>query len=448
MPTWCHMFKSTLTGNAKVWFDDLPTDSIDSYDDLKKAFLENYLQQKKCIKYPIELHNIKQCDGESTEDFVRRKAVALNKRAQIKQSKETTQGDKERRNLQKGQSISYPHDEEKGTEGPVIIEAEIGGHCIHRIYVDGESASEILYEQCFNRLRLKIKNQLVLATTLLIGFSSEVIWPIGQIQLQTRSQETASSFINSSRNAEAPSRMRSNYPKKQQVGPTGILGYDRRPKAHCRTPLKRGGRMLFEEGMFLGYKINTKGLKVCLDNVDVVLSLPSPKCLNDVQKLNGKLASLNRFLAKSTEKSLPFFKTLKKCTKKSDFHWTTKAEEAFKQMKQLIAELPMLTTPMEKEELIVYLAAAKATVSAVLMTEREAKQRPIYFVTRALRGPEINYTSMEKLVLALNQLWALVKEYLSIRLATSEKEMELWVELKRLYEPDPEDQLWTLTRNF
>nr|GEX62419.1 putative ribonuclease H-like domain-containing protein [Tanacetum cinerariifolium] len=41
----------------------------------------------------------------------------------------------------------------------------------------------------------------------------------------------------------------------------------------------------------------------------------------------------------------------------------------------------------------------------------------------------------------LNQLWDLVKEYLSIRLATSEKEMELWVELKRLYEPDPEDEL-------
>nr|GEV26136.1 ribonuclease H-like domain-containing protein [Tanacetum cinerariifolium] len=48
----------------------------------------------------------------------------------------------------------------------------------------------------------------------------------------------------------------------------------------------------------------------------------------------------------------------------------------------------------------------------------------------------------------LNQLWALVKEYLSIRPATSDKEMKLWVELKRMYEPDPEDQLWTLTQNF
>ncbi|GJS40453.1 reverse transcriptase domain-containing protein [Tanacetum coccineum] len=72
MPTWCHMFNSTLTGNARVWFDDLPPESIDSYDDLKKVFLKNYLQQKKCIKDPIEIHNIKQREGESTEYFVKR----------------------------------------------------------------------------------------------------------------------------------------------------------------------------------------------------------------------------------------------------------------------------------------------------------------------------------------------------------------------------------------
>ncbi|GJV81798.1 reverse transcriptase domain-containing protein [Tanacetum coccineum] len=89
-----------------------------------------------------------------------------------------------------------------------------------------------------------------------------------------------------------------------------------------------------EEGMFLGYQVNTKGIKICPDKVDAVLSLQSPKCLKDVQRLNGKLASLNRFLAKSAEKSLPFFKTLKKCTKKSDFLWTEEAEAAFRQMKE------------------------------------------------------------------------------------------------------------------
>ncbi|GJU36442.1 reverse transcriptase domain-containing protein [Tanacetum coccineum] len=166
-----------------------------------------------------------------------------------------------------------------------------------------------------------------------------------------------------------------------------------------------------EEGMFLGYQVNTKGIKICPDKVDAILSLQSPKCLKDVQKLNGKLATLNRFLAKSAEKSLPFFKTLKKCTKKSDFLWTEEAEAAFRQMKEHIAKLPMLTAPEEQEELIIYLAASKEAVSVVLMTEREARQMPIYFVSRALRGPKVNYTSMEKLVLALVHASKRLKRY-------------------------------------
>ncbi|GKC88592.1 reverse transcriptase domain-containing protein [Tanacetum coccineum] len=166
-----------------------------------------------------------------------------------------------------------------------------------------------------------------------------------------------------------------------------------------------------QERMFLGYKVNAEGLKVCPDKADAFLSLPSSGCLKDVQKLNGKLASLNRFLSKSAEKSLPFFKTLKKCTKKSDFQWTQEAEVAFTQMKKLIAELPMLTAPKEKEEQIIYLAAAKEAISAVLMTEMGGKQLPVYFVSRALRGPEVNYTPMEKLVLALLTASRRLKRY-------------------------------------
>ncbi|GJW70790.1 reverse transcriptase domain-containing protein [Tanacetum coccineum] len=166
-----------------------------------------------------------------------------------------------------------------------------------------------------------------------------------------------------------------------------------------------------KEGTFLGYKVNTEGIMVCLDKVGVVLNLPSLKCLKDVQKLNGKLASLNRFLFKSAKKSLPFFKTLKYFTMNSDFQWTTEAEAAFKEMKKLIAELPTLTAPMKREELIMYLTAAREAVSVVLMTEREAKQMLIYFVSRALQGPEINYTSMEKLVLALVHASKRLKRY-------------------------------------
>ncbi|GJW65349.1 reverse transcriptase domain-containing protein [Tanacetum coccineum] len=87
--------------------------------------------------------------------------------------------------------ISFPPlGKEDGTEGPMIIEAEIGGHFIHRIYVDRGSVSVILYEHCFNRLRPKVKNQMVSATAPLISFSGEVIWPMRQILLPIKIGDT------------------------------------------------------------------------------------------------------------------------------------------------------------------------------------------------------------------------------------------------------------------
>ncbi|GJX95497.1 reverse transcriptase domain-containing protein [Tanacetum coccineum] len=163
------------------------------------------------------------------------------------------------------------------------------------------------------------------------------------------------------------------------------------------------------EGMFLGYMISLEGIKPCPEKTEAVLQLPSPRTINEVQSLNGKLASLNKFLSKSAERSLPLFKTLKKCIKKSDFHWTPEAEQAFKKLKQHLSELPLLVAPKPNEELIVYLSATHGAISVVLMTERGTVQTPIYFVSRTLQGPELNYTPQEKLVLSLvfavKRLW-------------------------------------------
>nr|GEY14499.1 hypothetical protein [Tanacetum cinerariifolium] len=76
-------------------------------------------------------------------------------------------------------------------------------------------------------------------------------------------------------------------------------------------------------------------------------------------------------------------------------------------------------------------------------------QRAYWKITR-LGGSSASYQFFTDLLKHLdrddlNQLWSLVKETLRKRPATSDKEMELWVELSRLYEPNVEDQLWTHT---
>nr|GEW74673.1 reverse transcriptase domain-containing protein [Tanacetum cinerariifolium] len=325
---WCHMFNSTLTRNTRVWFDDLPKESI--ADDLKEAFLENYLQQKKCIKDPVKIHNIKQRDGESMEEFVGRyklecrdvkgapkcmkisefmhgitnpelikrlhdkipksvdemmgrqieeilKAEKLSHLIkELKQSsgkdqakavkREETSGKKKppailmvqswqrvakqkiTQNFSSESVISFPPlGEEDGTEGPIIIEAKMGGHFVHHMYVDGGSSSEIMYEHCFNRFLPESKSS-------------------------------------DSRNHAA---------------------------VDCES----------ENGVQAN------------------------------EKIDCGIAYVNHT----------------KRERRTDY-------------------LPR---------------AAKEAISAVLMTERGGKQMPIYFISRALQGPEINYTPMEKLIVAL-----------------------------------------------
>ncbi|GJW87447.1 reverse transcriptase domain-containing protein [Tanacetum coccineum] len=132
-----------------------------------------------------------------------------------------------------------------------------------------------------------------------------------------------------------------------------------------------------------------------------------------MQSLSGKLASLNRFLAKSAERALPFFNTLKNITKenKHEYRWTTEAEEAFQQMKRLIMSLPSLTPPFPEETLYAYLAVSGEAVSAVLLTDRNGRQCPVQYVSRTLNEAERNYSPLEKLALSLINMTRRLRRY-------------------------------------
>lgn len=57
--------------------------------------------------------------------------------------------------------------------------------------------------------------------------------------------------------------------------------------------------------------------------------------------------------------------------------------------------------PIPREPLYLYLAASEYAVSAVLIKEDSGVHKPVYYVSRALHGPEQRYLPIEKLVLAL-----------------------------------------------
>jgi hypothetical protein len=82
---------------------------------------------------------------------------------------------------------------------PLTIEIHIGGHDIHRMYIDGGASADILYDHCFKRLRPEIQNQLIPATTSLTGFTGEKIWSMWQLRLLVvvgNEQHSTATWIN------------------------------------------------------------------------------------------------------------------------------------------------------------------------------------------------------------------------------------------------------------
>ncbi|GKF86788.1 reverse transcriptase domain-containing protein [Tanacetum coccineum] len=71
-----YRIKIVVLGSLRI-FDELPPKSIDGYKDLKVAFLAYFMQQKKYVKDPVEIHNIKQRDVETIEDFIERFKVEI-----------------------------------------------------------------------------------------------------------------------------------------------------------------------------------------------------------------------------------------------------------------------------------------------------------------------------------------------------------------------------------
>ncbi|KAL0319786.1 UNVERIFIED_CONTAM: Pro-Pol polyprotein [Sesamum radiatum] len=123
-------------------------------------------------------------------------------------------------------------------------------------------------------------------------------------------------------------------------------------------------------GKFLGFMISQRGIDVNPEKINVILEMKPPRNIREVQRLTGHLAALNRFISRSSDKGLPFFKVLKKI---ENFQWTPQCQEAFEKLKGYLTSLPLLTKPVEGEHLYLYLATSQGAVSIVL-TREEARE--------------------------------------------------------------------------
>ncbi|KAK0603543.1 hypothetical protein LWI29_006081 [Acer saccharum] len=151
-------------------------------------------------------------------------------------------------------------------------------------------------------------------------------------------------------------------------------------------------------GRFLGYQVHQRGIEVNPEKIQALAKMVSPRTLKDVQKLTGCLASLSRFIAKSTDRCLPFFKALKKG---KGIEWNEDCEKAFQALKDYLGQTPLLSKPETGETLYMYLSVSEAATSSVLVRQEDEIQKPIYYTSKALLPAETRYSPAEKMALTL-----------------------------------------------
>ncbi|GFZ19275.1 hypothetical protein Acr_27g0010140 [Actinidia rufa] len=109
-------------------------------------------------------------------------------------------------------------------------------------------------------------------------------------------------------------------------------------------------------GKFLGFLVTKRGIEVNPDQIQALIAMRSPRNIREVQQLTGRVAALNRFVSKSADKCLPFFKILRKS---QTFQWSEESENAFRQLKEYLGSPPLLSVPtVERRSLRIFVCLA------------------------------------------------------------------------------------------
>jgi hypothetical protein len=154
-----------------------------------------------------------------------------------------------------------------------------------------------------------------------------------------------------------------------------------------------------EEGQVSWLSGITKGIEANPSKIEAILWMEPPNSKKGVQRLAGRLASLNRFISRSAERNLPFFEILKSA---EVFQWGPAQQKAFEELKQNLIDLTTLTLPSSGTPLLLYVAASHSTVSVALIQKKQddqvKRQAPVYFISEVLSLSKKNYTELEKVL--------------------------------------------------
>ena len=198
-----------------------------------------------------------------------------------------------------------------------------------------------------------------------------------------------------------------------------------------------------KEVSFLGHVLSSEGIAVDPSKVQDVLNWKPPRTVHDIRSFLGLAGYYRRFIPDFSKIAQPMTKLLHKGVK---YDWTRNCEEAFRTLKQLLTEAPVLASPDIIEPFDMYCDASGVGLGCVLMQNG----RVIAYALRQLRPHEQNYPThdleLAAVVHALKIWWHyllgnkchIYSDHKSLKYIFTQSELNMrqrrWLELIKDYE--------------
>ena len=126
--------------------------------------------------------------------------------------------------------------------------------------------------------------------------------------------------------------------------------------------------------------------------------MPGPKNIKYLRQVLGFIGWYSRFIKNDVDRKNPLVKLLRKAT---PWEWDPEQEETFQGLKQALTDALVLPGPNFSKTFTVHPDSSEYEIRAVVTQEHEDGEHPIVFISKLLTPVKINYSTIEREMLAI-----------------------------------------------
>lgn len=195
------------------------------------------------------------------------------------------------------------------------------------------------------------------------------------------------------------------------------------------------------ETAYLGHVISREGIKPNPDKISAIQNYPIPKTPKEIKQFLGLVGYYRKFIPDFARLTKPLTQCLKKGKKISfDADYTN----CFERCKTLLTNDPILQYPDFTKEFNLTTDASNLAIGAILSQGPIGSDKPVCYASRTLNDSEVNYSTIEKELLAIVWATKYFRPYLfgrKFKIITDHKPLQWIMSLK---EPNSRLTRWRL----